>query len=182
MLDDHKVNCGVSTCEEDRDALLSLIRPLGETPTVIEVGTWSGTTARFLAMNGCKVYTVDHWHGSEGDLCERLVTELGRDKVIAQFLANTEPWLMRSIIPLIGESGFIAGLWPKDFRVDAVWIDGDHTLDGCRRDIKAWAPKVRPGGIVCGHDHDHNFPGVQQAVADFGYDGIVGRTVWYRRM
>lgn len=37
---------------------------------------------------------------------------------------------------------------------DMVFIDGDHSFEGCLADIKAWAPLVRPGGWICGHDYD----------------------------
>ena len=40
----------------------------------------------------------------------------------------------------------------RDESVDFVFIDGDHTENGVRRDIEAWAPKVRSGGMILGHD------------------------------
>lgn len=60
-----------------------------------------------------------------------------------------------------------------DASLDFVFIDADHTEWGVNRDICAWAPKVRSGGMVLGHDinwetvrHvvDRHFPGRQ----DFG--------------
>ena len=36
---------------------------------------------------------------------------------------------------------------------DLVYIDGDHSYDAVIADIKAWMPKVRNGGILCGHDY-----------------------------
>ncbi len=40
----------------------------------------------------------------------------------------------------------------EDGSLDFVFIDADHTEDGVRRDIEAWAPKVRSGGMILGHD------------------------------
>ena len=37
--------------------------------------------------------------------------------------------------------------------LDFAYIDGDHSLEGIYADLKAWAPKVRVGGIVAGHDY-----------------------------
>jgi len=37
--------------------------------------------------------------------------------------------------------------------LDFVYIDGNHTLPYVIADIAAWAPKVRKGGIVAGHDY-----------------------------
>lgn len=36
--------------------------------------------------------------------------------------------------------------------LDLVYIDGNHDYDNVKRDIECWSPKVRKGGIICGHD------------------------------
>jgi predicted O-methyltransferase YrrM len=36
--------------------------------------------------------------------------------------------------------------------VDLVFVDGDHSPDGCREDWDVWHPHVRPGGAVAFHD------------------------------
>lgn len=36
--------------------------------------------------------------------------------------------------------------------LDYVYIDGDHRYKSVMRDIVVWWPKVRPGGILAGHD------------------------------
>jgi hypothetical protein len=36
--------------------------------------------------------------------------------------------------------------------LDFVFLDGDHTEHGLKRDIAAWASKVRSGGMILGHD------------------------------
>lgn len=39
-----------------------------------------------------------------------------------------------------------------DDRVDLLFIDGDHTLDGVTADFTMYSPLVRPGGLVGFHD------------------------------
>ena len=34
-----------------------------------------------------------------------------------------------------------------------IYIDGDHRYEGVKIDIEAWYPKVRKGGLICGHDY-----------------------------
>jgi hypothetical protein len=41
----------------------------------------------------------------------------------------------------------------EDSSIDFVFIDGNHSEPYVSQDITAWAPKVRPGGIVSGHDY-----------------------------
>jgi ADP-heptose:LPS heptosyltransferase len=54
-----------------------------------------------------------------------------------------------------------------DASLDYVFIDADHSYEGCRDDIAAWLPKVRPGGLLGGHDYGRSaYPreGVKPAV------------------
>ena len=45
-----------------------------------------------------------------------------------------------------------------------VFIDGLHDFESVREDIRAWATKVRHGGILAGHDYCARYMGVVQAV------------------
>ena len=68
-----------------------------------------------------------------------------------------------------------------DGELHAVFIDGRHDLDALTADIRAWAPKVKPGGWLAGHDHVPEWPGVIQAcVAEFGTGYHVRRSSWVR--
>jgi len=50
--------------------------------------------------------------------------------------------------------------------LDYVMLDADHDYESVKKDIAAWLPKVRPGGILCGHDYCAEIPGVQRAVTE----------------
>jgi len=43
----------------------------------------------------------------------------------------------------------------KDHYFDLVFIDADHSYEGCKLDILAWTPKVKPGGWISGHDYEN---------------------------
>lgn len=51
-----------------------------------------------------------------------------------------------------------------DASVWRVFIDGDHSRESVLRDIRAWLPKMAPGGVMAGHDYDRD--SVKQAVAE----------------
>lgn len=58
----------------------------------------------------------------------------------------------------------VAANWKRG-PVGLVFIDAAHDFEHCCEDIDAWWPHVRPGGILAGHDYQHKFPTVMQAVA-----------------
>jgi len=72
----------------------------------------------------------------------------------------------------------IAEIFPNEF-FDLVFIDGDHSYEATRADIKAWFPKVKFRGLLAGHDYFHWEPGVVKAVDEsFGNNFIFLKRVW----
>lgn len=81
-----------------------------------------------------------------------------------------------------------ASSFPDGF-LDFVFIDADHSYAGVCKDIVAWLPKLKIGGLLSGHDY--NNPGeklgkdVKRAVDDcakrFGFSVELGEdTTWFR--
>lgn len=77
-----------------------------------------------------------------------------------------------------------------DGSLDYVFIDADHSYEGCRDDIAAWLPKLKPGGLLGGHDYGRSAypsegvkPAVDEAAAALGLS--VERdldTTWFVRL
>jgi predicted O-methyltransferase YrrM len=66
---------------------------------------------------------------------------------------------------LIREKSWDAADQFKDSSFGLVYIDGDHTYEGVKKDLNAWYPKVSKGGIICGDDI--GWAGVKEAVDEF---------------
>lgn len=70
-----------------------------------------------------------------------------------------------------------AAQYVPDGSLDFVFIDADHTYEGCKQDLEDWAPKVRRGGVIAGHDI--NWPTVKQAVDEVYPDFVrLSDNVW----
>ncbi len=54
--------------------------------------------------------------------------------------------------------------------IDFCFIDGSHEYEDVKKDILAYLPKVKKGGILAGHDYDRIWQGVINAV-----DEILGK-------
>lgn len=54
----------------------------------------------------------------------------------------------------------------SDGYFDFIYVDGEHTYEGAKRDITQFLPKLKPGGIMAGHDYVAEWAGVQSAVVE----------------
>ena len=52
---------------------------------------------------------------------------------------------------------------------DFVYLDANHSYEAVKQDLASWLPRIRPGGIIAGHDFSLEFPGVRQAVEELAH-------------
>ncbi len=120
---------------------------------IAEIGSWKGFSTYFLAslaarLNGT-VFAVDHWQGSP----DGWQVPVAKEKDILMVFRRNMAVLgcEKTVKPMVMDSLTAAGIF-RDGSLDLVFIDGDHRYSGIAADIKAWLPKLRTGGILCGHD------------------------------
>jgi len=81
-----------------------------------------------------------------------------------ELLTNIEPW--KHICDIrTGVSWEVANEFPNE-SFDMVYIDASHKYSSVIRDIRAWMPKVKVGGILAGHDYNTNWNGNNQHTDD----------------
>jgi SAM-dependent methyltransferase len=161
--------------------------PLGEVVGV-EVGVFRGYMSHALLENpNLTLYMVDNWVGNEK------FAHIGHGKASQPenkrlAVANTAFATGRRFI-FHGESVEMAKEVPND--LDFVFIDADHSYKGVRDDIEAWKDKVKPGGLLSGHDYNNpNDPcgpevkrAVDEAARKYGWEVTIGRnTTWFVRL
>jgi len=96
-------------------------------------------------------YMVDCWALPNVEACRRMLVEVYRRSLECH---NVEVIRMDSCE---AAEIFIEG------SLDLVFIDANHSFKGVTADIEAWLPKVRSGGILCGHDYER-YEAVTKAV------------------
>ncbi len=67
----------------------------------------------------------------------------------------------------------------QDRSVDWVFIDALHDYPSVKADITAWAPKVKEGGLVSGHDYGR--ASITDAVLRVYRDARVEHSIWMTR-
>jgi len=131
--------------------------------TVAEVGCKEGRTTEYLlsAFEDSFVHAIDPFINvpNEGESYD----DWDYDAIKKGFIDRTFDYQDR--VQLHEMLSVEASEHIKDGELDLVFIDAAHDFDNVDRDIDAWFPKVKEGGIVSGHDWNHKFPGVQRAVA-----------------
>jgi hypothetical protein len=135
---------------------------------LVEVGCWKGRSSAFLGVeilkSGKKVtlHCVDHFLGSDEEV-HQLDVEL--PSLFKLFSRNMQPCVDAGLdLHVHTLSSVDAAAQFKDGSVDFVWLDAGHDYDSVRRDIEAWLPKIKPGGMIGGDDYP--MEGVGQAVVD----------------
>ena len=121
---------------------------------VVEVGSWLGSSARFMASilpKEGKLYAVDHWKGQSyytnpsKEIADRLPI------AYEQFLSNIIHLnLTHKVIPIKMSSMEAVQFFDK--KADLIYIDGSHIEQDVYDDITKWFHKLTPDGVLCGDD------------------------------
>lgn len=71
-----------------------------------------------------------------------------------------------------------------DHSLDFAFIDAGHGYEAVSDDIRCWTPKIKPGGMLLGHDYCERHSGVIRAVnTAFGSDfGVLPFTIWSKQL
>jgi Protein of unknown function DUF115/Methyltransferase domain len=141
-------------------------------PVGVEVGVFAGEMSRaLLQRDDLYLYMVDAWEGDgasyhedEKDWHAKLSAAAQEQYMLDATLRTNFASDRRKIIKARSVN---AAKTFDNGTLDFVFIDADHTYTGCKADIDAWLPKLKHGGLLCGHDYGNTempFPGVDQAV------------------
>ena len=126
----------------------------------VEIGAFKGKSAVYMvelfkAFNKpMKFYAIDIFEE---------ITPYG--DYYTEYLNNIKP-VEEYIITLKGDSSSAAKQF-KDKSIDFLFIDGDHSYKGVKKNLIAWTPKIKQGGVISGHDYNESTCGVRQAVDEF---------------
>lgn len=159
----------------ERGFLFQLASDLPVDANVVEVGSWMGASTCFIAAglkgSSAKVYAVDNFAGQstcgeDAAWYQRHFDALGASSTLDIFKANFAALgLSARSEPVVSDSVAAArALERLRGSIDFIFIDGDHSYEGCRADIEAWTPFVRKGGVMAFHDFGSRASGVTQAI------------------
>lgn len=153
---------------EELEWLFRLAKKQGKLAEWTEIGSWKGRSLVATGLGlpgGSHLRAVESFTGSPespGTHCEA---------------SYPVPWLeghLRLAVELVGalnpgievwyekKASLVAARFVPDGSQDVIFIDAAHNEKDVTADITAWKPKVRKGGILCGHDRGNR--GVPKAL------------------
>jgi hypothetical protein len=166
---------------DTRDCLPHLLNELGLTGHGVEIGVYRGEYSKILAerWHGEKLWLVDPWthfdpvpSGAEWweypppyleapwtpttDRTERAGvnrSDVGHRANMAATRENVADWLLTNKVEMKRQTSQQAARCVEDDSLSFVYLDGNHTYEAVRQDIHCWYRKVKPGGIIGGHDY-----------------------------
>lgn len=169
--------------------------------TYVEVGCKEGRTVGFV-LEQCpeiRAIAIDPWIQQEpsADASRETYADWDFKKIEAEFWKNVgdnsqrcQHWKLTScsaaaLYRTQGAMHYLQnGEACKSESPCVVFIDALHDYESVKQDIALWWPLVAPGGYLCGHDHNHRWPGVERAVAqhfNLMDVGIAPDSVWFVR-
>jgi len=118
---------------------------------VAEIGVLRGENAREILREWSEVerlYLIDNY------CCG--MNEFETAKKIIYPWVNRCIWMLQDSVEAINDI--------EDNLLDCVYIDGDHSYEGVKRDILASWAKLKSGGVLCGHDYSTRWDSLAGAV------------------
>lgn len=115
-------------------------------PNFVNIGAGAGTSGLiFLEIPFSTVTTIDIQDESSPMGClegeRQAVFNAGLGHLIGDRLKQ-----------ICGDSKVVGKSWVGD-PIELLFIDGDHSYEGCLGDLVAWTPHVSPGGLIIIHDY-----------------------------
>lgn len=150
----------------------AMVQEFGSGSRFAEIGVWKGRSAAFMGVEiinsnkDIKLHCIDTFGGSIEHVDKREILDGTLYDVCVN---NLKP--VSSVVEVFKNDSVLQAAAYEDKSFEFVFIDGDHTYDGVKRDIEAWLSKVKDGCILAGHDYgwpnDTGRWEVREAVEDF---------------
>ncbi len=161
--------------QPSRQYFIHLIDALGLNGHAVEIGVAEGRFSESILKHSLisRLYSVDPWREfTSSDYIDRNnLSQREQDARYECVCARLHPFGERSLI--LRTTSLDAAIEFPVGSLDLVYIDANHAYDAICKDLTAWWPTVRVGGLFAGHDYlngerpGYGTFGVRRAVDEF---------------
>ena len=140
----------------------------------VELGAWKGRSTSCMGVEvassgkAIEFHTIDHWRGTPGEPDIDIDPDRQADRLFEIFSRNIAP-VAEHVNVIRSDTAAAAARFDGE-SIDFLYVDASHTYEGVIRDLTAWYPKVKTGGLIAGDDWcfmTGREPSVRLAVTDF---------------
>jgi SAM-dependent methyltransferase len=143
-----------------RSLYSGIAKALPDDAQVVEIGSWQGQSIIHLCQRlqdidkrGVVVHCVDTFLGEQNQPEHLAVVDSHGGSIRHVFEDNIKAAGVADMIQIHqGDSAESAADF-ADESLDFIHIDAAHDYDSVVKDLAAWYPKLKPGGIFSGHDY-----------------------------
>lgn len=147
--------------DKEARALYDLASSLPSGAVVVEIGSWQGKSTYCLAkgLKSGVIHAIDPFDSSG---------EEGSDDLYAERAASLKTTLQNQFQKNLRGAGLLGKVethkgYSRDFvgifrNIDLLFVDGDHSVEGCRFDYDNFHRGVRNGGLLALHDYQGHRP------------------------
>jgi predicted O-methyltransferase YrrM len=133
---------------DEKLKLHSLALSLKENSNIVEIGSYLGASSCCIASgikDSSKLYCIDSWNND--------AMSEGTKDTFNEFMLNTKEF-ENVITPIRGMSYNVIDDVAKltNNQIDMLFIDGDHSYGGVKKDWDLYSPLLKSGSIVIFHD------------------------------
>lgn len=160
------------TVQSREEFLNELNKHLPKDCYAIELGVLYGDFSKMILdiINPLVLVLVDPYRIGEkkylGSL-DYLSTEYSNEDQYQNIVRKFETEILSGQVEILRKTSFEA---VKDvyLKYDFSYHDSSHLYEDIKKELNEWLPKVKPDGLICGHDYmDFEGFGVKQAVNEF---------------
>lgn len=146
---------------EKRRRQIELLRGMPEGLVAVEVGVYKGAHAALILehMKPRKLTLIDPWAWREQWHVQHTneeIDSLGGGGPLAQgeeiYRSVCERFAGDPRVEIVRAPSVEAAEHIADASIDWAFIDGDHRAEPALADLRAWWPKLKPGGVISGDD------------------------------
>tara|TARA_Y100000114_G_C11729596_1_gene312822 strand:+ start:190 stop:933 length:744 start_codon:yes stop_codon:yes gene_type:complete len=140
---------------------------------VLEIGVADGVNSMriFHSMNPSTMYLIDPWVSQNNRAADRGSSQ--NQHSVALKKAKNRFSTYSNVVFIKAYAEQVVDNFPDKY-FDFIYVDGDHSYEGCKKDLFMWYPKLKFGGFLGGHDFTNNLSsmclkgyGVQKASCEF---------------
>jgi predicted O-methyltransferase YrrM len=142
--------------DKEAMALYELASSLPDDAVVVEIGSWQGKSTYCLArgLRSGMIHAIDPFDSAG---------ESGSDLLYVNRASMLDKSLLETFKNNLQRGGLLKKVsihhgYSKDFvgnfeSIDFLFIDGDHSVEGCLFDYEKFSPAIRIGGLLGFHDY-----------------------------